>query len=131
MIAQVGVLEQAADQPVRVRRDDDGAGLGERLQAGGEVRGLPDRRVLLRGAAADEVADHHPSRRNADARAERRALGRAQPADGVDDLEPRPDRPLGIVLVRPGKTEVGKHAVAHELGHDALSRATTPATVSW
>jgi hypothetical protein len=36
--------------------------------------------------------------------------------DVVSQLQPRPDRALGVVLVRLGPTEIGEHAVAHVLG---------------
>jgi hypothetical protein len=36
------------------------------------------------------------------------------------DLEARPDRPFGFVLVRLGPTEIGKHTVPEELGDVSL-----------
>ena len=34
--------------------------------------------------------------------------------------EPCSNRALGFVLVRPGPAEIGEHAVAHQLGGEAL-----------
>ena len=52
--------------------------------------------------------------------AERLARRRVEPAHRLDDRQPGPHRPLGLVLVRPGPAEIGEHAVAHELGDVAL-----------
>ena len=41
-------------------------------------------------------------------------------ADRVDDAQPRPDRPLGIVLMRPRVAEIDQDAVAHVLGDKAV-----------
>ena len=88
------------------------------LQPRGEVRGLADDGLLLGRTLADEVADDDQPGGDADPRRQRRARGRLQPADRLGDRQPSPDRPLGLVLVRPGPAEVGQHAVAHELGDD-------------
>ena len=45
---------------------------------------------------------------------------RLKPADGLDEREARPHRPLGVVLVRLRPAEIGQHAVAHELGDVAV-----------
>ena len=46
--------------------------------------------------------------------------GLPQLADRRGDRQPRPDGPLGLVLMRPRPAEIGQHAVAHELGDVAL-----------
>src|SRR5437016_9062159 len=43
---------------------------GEHLQSGGEVRSLADDRLLLRGALADQIADHYQAGSDPDARME-------------------------------------------------------------
>ena len=43
--------------------------------------------------------------------------------------EPGPDRPLGLVLVRPRPAEIGEHAVAHVLGDVAAERSILGAGV--
>jgi hypothetical protein len=53
---------------------------------------------------ADEIADHDQACRNADAYPER--LLDAQLADRLDQRQAGPNRPLGIVLVRPWVAEI-------------------------
>ena len=62
---------------------------------------------------------------------QRLAVGDLQLADGRGDCQPRPHRPLGLVLMRPRPAEIGQHAVAHELGDVALEAAITPAQAFW
>jgi hypothetical protein len=44
----------------------------------------------------------------------------AQRADRFDERQPRPDRSLGIVLVRLRIAELDQHPIAHVLGHEAV-----------
>ena len=74
--AEVGQLEQAADQPARRLADDDAARLRQRLQPRRQVRRLADHRLLLRRALADQLADHDQAGRDADPRRERRSRRR-------------------------------------------------------
>jgi hypothetical protein len=67
---------------------------------------------------ADQIARHDLAGRDADARRERHR--KAQAADRIDEVEPRPDRALGIVLVGLWVAEIGQHAVAQKLGDVAL-----------
>ena len=76
--AEVGQLEQPADQPARRLADHDAARLGERLQPGREVRRLADHRLLLRRALADQLADHDQAGRDADPGRQRLARRRRQ-----------------------------------------------------
>jgi hypothetical protein len=62
--AEVAVFEQTGQQPACRRPDDHRARSRSRLQARREVRGLADHRLFLRGARANEVADHHQTRPN-------------------------------------------------------------------
>ncbi len=117
--AEVGQLEQAADQAPGRLADDDAARVGERLEPGREVRGLADHRAFLRLAFAHQLADHHQPGRDPDPRRQRAAGGR-KPGDRLNQREARPDRPLGVVLVRLWPAEIGEHAIAHELGDVAL-----------
>ena len=60
--------------------------------------------------------------------ARRRVAARAT---AIDDREPGPHRPLGVVLVRLRPAEIGEHAVAHVLGDVALhQRSTRPRSAS-
>ena len=120
MGAEIGVVEQLADQGAGVRADHDAAGLGQRLQAGGAIGRVADHRLLL----ADQVAGDDLAGRDADPRRERH--GEAHPADRVHQVEAGPDRPLGIVLMRLRVAEIGQHAVAQELGDVALEALDHP-----
>ena len=117
--AEVDALEQVADEPARAGGDDDAVRLGQPLQPRGQVRGLADDRLLLRGAAAEQVADHDQPGRDADPDPERGAGRRLEIAHRRHELEPGADRPLGIVLLRPRVAEVGQDPVAHVLGDEA------------
>ena len=92
------------------------------LQARREVRRLADDRLLLRRARADQIADHDQPGRDADAglQATRAVLS---PAHRLDQLQPRPHRPLGVVLMGLRIAEIDQHAVAHVFGHEAAEAA--------
>ena len=103
--AEIAVLEEIADQPARARGDDDRVRLGQGLQPGGEVRRLADDRLLLRRAFADQIADDHQPGGDPDARLQLDGFD-IEATDSVDDAQPRPDRPLGIVLMRSRVAEI-------------------------
>ena len=77
--AEVGQLEQPADQPPRRLADHHAARRRERLQPRREVRRLADHRLLLRRALADQLADHDQAGGDADPRRQRLARRRRQP----------------------------------------------------
>ena len=66
------------------------------------------------GGVVHQLGHDHEAGRDADPHAQPRAVGRGQPADRFDDLEAGPDRPLGVVLVRPRMPEAAEDAVAHD-----------------
>jgi hypothetical protein len=88
---------------------------------GGEVRRLTDDRLVLRRAFADQIADDHQPGGDPDARLELSRFD-IQPTDRVDQAEPRPDRPLGIVLMRSRVPEIDQHTIAL-FSHQARSAA--------
>ena len=118
--AEIADLEQIADQPARAGSDDDRVRLGQGLQPGGQVWRFADHRLLLRRAFADQIADHDEAGGDADARFELDRDVTSSSTDSGDQVQPRPDRPLGIVLVRPRIAEIDEHAVAHVLGDKAV-----------
>ena len=61
-------LEQIAEKLSRAFGNDDPVRLGDALQACRKVRRLADDAALLSIARADQVADHHQPRRDADTR---------------------------------------------------------------
>ena len=117
--AEIAVLEEIADQPARARGDDDRVRLGQGLQPGGEVRRFADDRLLLRRAFADQIADDDQPGGDPDARLELDGFD-IEATDSVDHAQPRPDRPLGVVLMRLRVAEIDQDAVAHVLGDKAV-----------
>jgi hypothetical protein len=83
------------------------------LQARREVRRLPHNAPLLRLSRADEVADHHQSRRNANARLQS-SVG-LQIAYGSNQRQPCAHRSLCIVLTRLRVTEEDEDTVPRVL----------------
>ena len=86
------------------------------LQTCREVRRLADNRLLLSSTRSDQIADHDQPGGNADAGLQW-STG-LQPTHRLDQLQPRPYRPLGIVLMGLRIAEVDQHAVAHVLRHE-------------
>src|SRR5690349_13682552 len=113
--ADIAVFEEFADQPSRARSDDDRVRLGQGLQPGGEVRRFADDRLFLRRALADQIAHHHQPGGDPDARLQPGRLD-IETSTRVDQSQPRPDRPLGVVLMSARVAEIDEHAVAHILG---------------
>ena len=118
---EIGEIEQPADLPARRFGDDERVRHGERLQPGGEVRGLADDPALLRRALADQIADHGEP--GGDAEPHAQILSRRQSADRLDHRQPGAHRPLGIVLMRLRIAEIDQHPVAHVLGDKAVEAA--------
>ena len=113
LCSEVLQLEQIAEELSRALGDDDRIRLGNALQPCREVRRLADDAALLRLARSDQIADHDQSGRNADAGLQWRAG--LQPAYRLDQLQPRPDRPLSVILMGLRIPEIHEHAVAHVL----------------
>ena len=93
-------------------------GSASALQARRKIRRLADDASLLRLARSDQIADHDEARWRC-----RRGFA-AERCDfsaltACDQLQPRPYRPLGVVLVRLRIAEIDQHAVAHVLRHEA------------
>jgi hypothetical protein len=118
--AEIGEPEQVADEAAGVAGDDDLPGLRKRLQARRKVGGLADHRLLPRRAFADQIADHDKPGGNADTDGERLRSTGLQAPHRRCYFQPRPHRPLGIVLMRPRIAEIGQHPVAHEFGDKAV-----------
>ena len=106
-------------QILRRLADQDRVGRGERLQPCREIWRFADDGALLRGAAADDLADHDEAGRDADARLNPRAIGQLDACDFGQDIDRGANRPLRRVLEGARKAEIGQHAVAHEFGDEA------------
>ena len=104
-------LEQIAEKPSRALGDDHHVRLGDPLQPRREVRRLADDAALLRLSRADQIADHDQPGRNADTGLQ--GSGRLERGHRRDQLQARPHRPLGVVLMGLRIAEIDEHAVAH------------------
>ena len=121
MVLEVEVI---AEHRARGRADDDLVRLRQRLQTRRQVRRLADDRGLRCGSFADLVADDHRSGGDADPH---RELDTGRPGDcgiqlrhRIDDVETRPHRTLGLVLVGARVAEIDEDAVAHVLRNKAV-----------
>src|SRR5215469_16366010 len=109
--AQIAVLEQITEKPMRYRADDNCAGFGERLQSRGEVGGLADNVPFLCLAEPPQFADDdHPSA-NADSNLE--PLGCLKVAEGFDLRQTRANRSLSVILMGAWVAEIDHHSIAH------------------
>jgi hypothetical protein len=68
--------------------------------------------LFLRWACADQIADNHQPGGDPDARLQFDGFD-IKATDSVDGPQPRPNRPLGIVLVGLRIAEIDQHAIAH------------------
>jgi len=75
--------------------------------------------LLLRRAFTDQVADDNQPGGDPDSGLQSDGFD-IEAADRVDDPEPRPDRPLGIVLMCLRVAEIDQNPVAHVLGDKAI-----------
>jgi hypothetical protein len=114
-------LEQHTDLSPGAVGYDQGARPGQRLQSGGEVRGLADHAPLLCGAGADQIANDDEASGDAEPHVQRLLCG--EPADRVDDRQPGAGRALGVVLMRLGIAEINEYAIAHILGDKTAKAA--------
>ena len=114
-------LEQIAEKFSRALGDDDHVRLGDPLQARRKVRRLADDAALLRLARSDQVADHDQPGGNADTGLQ--GTRRLERGHRRDQLQPRPYRPLGVVLMGLRIAEIDQHAVAHVFRHEPAEAA--------
>jgi hypothetical protein len=122
MRAKIAAPKETVPKSVRGGGDDDAVSLGEGLKAGGHVRGLAQGELLVPAPTTDLIYHHAPG---VDAHPDREPLVGAglEAADRIDNPEPRPDRPMGVVLVRLGVPEVDEQPVAEVLGDVAVEEA--------
>jgi len=96
---------------------------GQRLQAGGEVRGVADGGVVHLQVVSDRAHHRHPGV-DADAGAQRPAQAVAAPRgelrESIANRQRRAQGALGGVLVGDRSSKQRHHAIARELIDDAL-----------
>ncbi len=116
------IFEQIADQVPGGLRNDDGPGIGRRLQAGGQIGYIADHGRLARRSGADLVADHHETAVDADPDPE--GAGRAgqgiEARGRIHNRQARTDRPFRIGFVCVRVTEINQGAVTHIAGDKAV-----------
>ena len=95
--SQVLQLEQIAEQFSCALGDDDRVRLGDALQSCSEVWCLTDDAALLRLSRSDQIADNDQPGGDADASLKWSTGTSSSPP--LDQLQPRPHRPLGVVLM--------------------------------
>ena len=133
---QILEVEVIAEHRARRRADDDLVRLRQCLQTRRQVRRLADDRGLRCRSFADLIADDHRSGGDADPH---RELDPGRPADcgiqlrhRIDDVETRPHRSLGLVLMGARVAEIDEDAVAHVLRDKAVvmpDRRAAPALI--
>jgi hypothetical protein len=106
-------IEEIANELSRTLGDYDRVRLCNALQASRDVRRLTDDAALLRLARSDQVADYDQPGSNPYAGLQGSA--ELQSANRLDQLQPSPYRPLGVILVGLRKAEVNQYAVTHIL----------------
>jgi hypothetical protein len=99
--------DRAAGSPLGRLTDQDGARLGNALESGCGVDEVAGDHALVEGPDCHRGLASEDSR----SRLDRRSEG----ADGVDELERRPDRALGVIFVGDRGTPDGHDRVADEL----------------
>ena len=117
LCSEVLKLEQIAHELSRTFGNHDAVRLCNALQACRKVRRLAYDGLLLRSARADQIADDHQPRCDADTRLQGR-VG-LQSTYRSDQLQPCAHGPLCVVLVGLRVAEVDQHPVAHVLRYEA------------
>ena len=126
MKAEFATVEVARDQPVRRRADHYRVGVGQGLQARGDVRRNADRHVLytlvgIKGTGHDQAGvDANP---NVEVDSVFRLKAAVELLDGLDDPKSATHGPLGVVFMGRRESEVDHDAVAQIVAGVALKPA--------
>nr|WP_246738078.1 hypothetical protein [Bradyrhizobium sp. CCBAU 051011] len=97
-LTEIEILELRSRDRLCATRDNNTAGLGERLQSGGKIRRIAEDAMLLGNRAIRHIADNRNARCNANARAHLRFRG--QGGDRLHQCETGLNGALRVVLVR-------------------------------
>ena len=119
--AKIDQLEQIAQELARALRDHDAVGLSDPLQPRGEIRRVADDAPFLRLPRTHKIADNHDPGPNSDPHMQGRAAAVTSFGAASTIASPRPDRALGVVLMRQRIAEISEHAVAHVFGDEAAA----------
>nr|WP_244608074.1 hypothetical protein [Bradyrhizobium algeriense] len=94
---EIEILELRSSDRLCAIRDNDGAGLRERLQPGGKIRGIAEDAMLLGNRAFRHIADQRDARCDTDARAQ--LFLRGQGGDRLHQCEAGVNGALRVVFV--------------------------------
>jgi hypothetical protein len=103
--AKIAQTEPIAEQPACRGSDDDRSRIGQGLNAGREIRRVPNHSMLSQCTIA--TADHYQAGGDANADRERLVRTRLEPCNSGNDIEPCAHGSLGIVFVGAGIAEIG------------------------
>src|SRR6516225_7492730 len=107
-------IEQTGEKFSGAVGDDDGVGLGQRLQARRKVRRVADDRIAPLGSTVpDEVAHDHEPRRDPDPHLQWRTGRAIKLRYRLDEGKPGPHGALSIMLMGPRVAKIGEHSIAH------------------
>src|SRR5206468_3646890 len=95
---EIEILELRSRDRLCATRDDNAAGLRERLQSGGKVRGVAEDAMLLGNRAVRHVADQRDARCDTNARAQ--FFFRGQGGDRLHQCEAGVNGALRVVFMR-------------------------------
>jgi hypothetical protein len=115
--AKILKLKEVADELSGAFGNHDLVGLGNALQACGNVRRLANDRLLPGRIRSEQVANDDQPRSNADARLQGRHSLEA--ADRGDHFQPGANGAFRVILMRLGIAEVNQHPVARIRRHEA------------
>src|SRR5207342_690835 len=96
--AEIEILELRSRDRFGAARDNDGAGLRERLQPGGKIRGVAEDAMLLGNRAVRHIADKCDARCNPDTRTQ--FFFRGQGRDRLHQCEAGLNGALRVVFMR-------------------------------
>ena len=119
--AEVLQLKQRAEKFFCVLSDDDCVWLSHPLQAPRQIGRLAHNAALLCLPRSDQVADHNEARCYADTGLQRSTC--LERGYCRDQFQPGAHRPLGVILMGLGVTEINKRPVAQILRQKAAEAA--------
>jgi hypothetical protein len=128
LLAQSLGLEEALDQVASGLADHDRVRLGDRLEASGDVRGLPHDGELLTGLPGAHLARDDKSGVHTDPDAKGSVAMLVENAHLVEDAETGVHGSLRVVLVRARVAEVDHHTIADVLGRVTAEPLDRPST---
>ena len=116
--SEIPMVEQTTDLPPGHSIDHDTVGLRQPLQASGQVRGLPNRRLLSCLPRPDRLADNHQPGGDPDSNLQWLRQDRRS-SNCIDNRKGSTNSAFGIRLMRVRPAEVDEDAVTYISGDEA------------